>query len=117
MARVIPLTSDDVRRMDARQALDDGWFRFTSVEGTLPSGRHFDYQLEDYPFRVNATEADIDALVCRIIQDKYRYCQWDREHPKTNQEVEIFDAIKKWMLGKIATAAQLRAEEKAPGGT
>jgi hypothetical protein len=41
---------------------------------------------------------------------KYRYCEWDREHPKTNSEVEIFDAIKKWMMNEDAKARELQAE-------
>jgi hypothetical protein len=79
-------------------AIRDGWFHYSSVEFKLRSGRTFRYQMKDHPFRVDASEAEIDALVCRIIREKYRYCEWDREHPHTNTEAEIFDAIKTWML-------------------
>jgi hypothetical protein len=113
VAKRLSLTIDDLHKMKARDAIEDGWFRYTTIDFTLPSGRQFRYQMADYPFRVDATGAEIDALVCRIIRDKYRYCQWDREHPQTNQEVEIFDAIKEWILDKVAKAVQLQAEAKA----
>ena len=114
MAR-LSLTSMDLDKMKAREALRDGWFRYTAIEFPLPSGRIFRYQMKGYPFRADATESQIHALVCGIIKEKYKYCQWDREHPQTNQEVEIFDAIKKWMLDKIATADSVRAEDNAAG--
>jgi hypothetical protein len=94
-------------------AIRDGRFRFSSVEFKLRSGRKFRYQMEDYPFRVDASEAEIDALVCGIIRDKYRYCEWDRAHPYTNTEAEIFDAIKEWMLGQVAEAQRLRDDPSA----
>jgi hypothetical protein len=96
-----------------RLALRDGWFRFDEVEFKLRSGRKFRYQMRDYPFKVDASERELDALVCRIVKDKYRYCQWDREHPNTNQEVEIFDAIKEWMMSEVAKARLVRAEGEA----
>jgi hypothetical protein len=96
-----------------RLALRDGWFRFDEIEFKLKSGRKFRYQMRNYPFKVDASEWELDALACRIIKDKYRYCQWDREHPKTNQEVEIFDAIKEWMLSEVAKARLVRAEDEA----
>src|SRR5208283_5425245 len=92
-----------------RPALATGWIKCDSIECTLSSGRKFRYQMNDYPFRIDATELEIDKLVTRIIMDKYRYCQWDRDHPQTNQEVEIFDAMKTWMLNHVANAQKFRA--------
>jgi hypothetical protein len=94
-----------------RKALADGWFRFDELECELPSGRKFRYQLRDYHFRVDASEADLDRLACQIIKDKYRYCDWDQNHPRSNSEVEIFDAVKKWMLAKVAMARQVHSED------
>ena len=85
---------------------EDGWFRFDSIEFTLASGRKFRYKMTDYPFKATATEAEIDGVVCQLIKDKYKYCQWDREHPKTNQELEIYEAIRKWMLEMVVLAKQ-----------
>jgi len=77
-----------------RLALSEGRFQYDFVKFKLRSGRKFRYKMTDYPFAANASPIEIDLLVCQIIKDKYRYCQWDREHAKDNQEVEIFDAIK-----------------------
>ena len=96
-----------MQHMWALTAIKTGWFRFDSVEVVLPSGRKFQYQMRDYPFRVFSTDAEIDALCCKIIADKYRYCTWDRNHPKTNAEVEIFDFLKSWMLNEVAKAHSL----------
>lgn len=96
-----------------RKALKDGWFRYTEIECELASGRKFRYQLQDYPFRVDASESELDALACQIIKDKYRYCEWDRNHPKSSSEVEIFDAVKKWMLAEVAKARLVRAQDDA----
>lgn len=84
----------------------DGWIRFSSIEFTLASGRKFRYNMTEFPFRSTASEAEIDAVACEVIKAKYRYCQWDREHPKTNQELEIYVAIKEWMLEMVALAQQ-----------
>jgi hypothetical protein len=97
-------------------AIEAGWFRYETIEFSLASGRKFRYQMRDYPFRVFASEAELDALCCKIIKDKYRYCEWDRAHPKTNSEVEIFDAVKKWMLVQVANAHELQAEFDAAAG-
>src|SRR5262245_8186872 len=90
--------------------------QYDDIEFTLRSGRTFRYQMRDYPFRVFATEAELDELCCQIIKDKYRYCAWDREHPKTDAEVEIYDAIREWMMEEVAKAHQLRAEMDAHEG-
>jgi hypothetical protein len=97
----------------ARQALTNGWFRFDEIECDLASGRKFRYQLQDYPFRVDSSEVELDQLACQIIKDKYRYCEWDRNHPKSNSEVEIFDAVKQWMVAWVTKAQQMRAEDEA----
>jgi hypothetical protein len=96
-----------------REALESGWFRYSSIGCNLRSGRKFRYQLDGYPFRVNATVAEIDMIVCQIIKDKYRYCQWDRDHPNTDQEAEIYDLIRAWMLSEVARAQAFKAKYKA----
>ena len=63
---------DDFERIMVEDAIEKGWFRYTSIEFGLPSGRKFRYQMQDYPFRVFASEAELVALCCRIIKDKYR---------------------------------------------
>ncbi len=95
-----------------RVAIRDGWFRFKEIECDLPSGRKFRYQMWDYPFRVDASERELDALATQIIKDKYRYCEWDRNHPRTNSEVEIFDTLKEWMLTQVRKAKAIIAEEE-----
>ncbi len=67
--------------------------------------------MEDYPFPVFASDDELDALCCQIIKDKYRYCEWGREHPKSNAEVEIFDTLKKWMKDWVANARGLHAKD------
>ena len=99
--------------ISAQQAIQLGWFRFTHIECKLPSGRMFKYNMEDYPFRPFSTPEQIDALCCELIKAKYRYCDWDRAHPKTNAEVEIFDTVKAWMLGWVARAQRVQAEAEA----
>jgi hypothetical protein len=96
-------------RILAWGAAQTGSFRFGTMGFDLPSGRKFRYSLKDYPFSVTASEAELDALCCQVIKDKYRYCEWDRNHPKNNSEVEIFDAIKKWMVELLAEARKLQA--------
>lgn len=100
-----------VQRALTQIAIDAGWFRFDTIEFTLASGRKFRYQMRDYPFRPFSEEWEIDGLCCQLIQDKYRYCEWDRAHPKTDSEAEIFDAVKAWMLGCVSRARALRAEQ------
>lgn len=99
-----------VERLALKEALANGCFRLGEIECKLKSGRVFRYDLTDYPFRVDASEAEIDDLACQIIKDKYRYCEWDREHPRSNTELEIFNVIKAWMLAEVAKGRQLRAE-------
>lgn len=101
-----------LEEFDRIRSIRDGWFRFGSVDFSLASGRKFRYKLEDYPLRVGASETEIEALCSRIIKDKYRYCEWDRNHPRTNTEVEIFDALKTWMLAKVAKAQKQMAEAR-----
>ena len=97
----------------AQQAVKLGWFRFTQFECGLPSGRKFRYNMTDYPFRPFATLEQIDALCRQLIRDKYRYCDWDRSHPKADTEVEIFDAVKAWMLDWVARVHRVRAKTEA----
>lgn len=92
------------------KALQDGQFRHQSINRTLPSGRQFRYQVCDYSYRVNATESEIDQLATQIIKDKYRYCNWDRLHPHTDQEAEIFDDLKALMLGNVSRAQELKRQ-------
>ena len=96
-----------IDQITLRYAIKCGWFRSESLECVLPSGRKFRYKMRDYPFPVFALSNEIDAVCCKIIMDKYRYCTWDRDHPKTHAEVEIFDTIKAWMLRQVAGARAL----------
>jgi hypothetical protein len=74
------------------------YFRLGTLELTLASGRTVRYQLQDYPLSVHATDAELDALVDRIVAEKYRYCRWDRTHAKENAEPEIRNAIKAYLM-------------------
>lgn len=102
-----------------------GWLRYEVVEFTLRTGREFRYQMRDYPFRAESSERDLEALCHQILADKYRYCVWDREHPRTDAETEIFGVLKVWMLQEAAKVRALRAEalgahdpdEEAPSST
>jgi hypothetical protein len=88
-----------------------GWICWEEVEFTLPAGRRFRYKMKDYPFQVDWKEWEIDTLVTQIIRDKFKYSQWDREHPRTNTEAEIYEGIKQWIYGEIAKVKRLREEE------
>jgi hypothetical protein len=99
---------DEFDRVFIQVAIDEGWFRYDWIEVTLPSGRKFRYQLKDFPFRVDASEAEISALAYRIAREKYRYCQWDRSHHAIDSEADICASIKNWMLGQVAEAKMLK---------
>jgi hypothetical protein len=90
-----------------------GCFRFESIEFKLTCGREFRYQMQDYPFPLFASDAELDAICCRIIRDKYRYCEWDRAHPKTNTEAETYDAILKWMKEEVTFSGEIQSEMEA----
>jgi hypothetical protein len=100
-------------RIVVRQALETGSFRLQGIEVELKSGRKFRYQLHDYPFRVDASDAELANVVRQIIMDKYRYCEWDRDHPNTNSEVEIYDALRALLSLWVARARQVRAKDEA----
>jgi hypothetical protein len=87
------------------------WLSVETIKFVLPSGRIVRYQMSNYPFHVDSTEAEIDALASRVIRDKYRECEWDRDHPESDSKVEIFDALKRSILKTIALARKAQAEK------
>ena len=74
------------------------------IDYLLLSGRRFTYEMEPYDFGVTKTKAEAELLAEKVIVKKYRYCQWDREHPKDNQELEIYLAL-------VALFLQLSGDE------
>jgi hypothetical protein len=95
----------------------NGWFKFTSLECQLKSGRKFRYQMSDYPFRVDTTRDEAEQLAWKIVGDKYRNCPWDEAHPETNQEIEIANFIRDWILSKVAAAERVRQARLAKENT
>ena len=47
----------EIHKLLVRLALKDGWFRFDGIDFEFASGRKFRYQLQDYPFKVDASES------------------------------------------------------------
>ena len=92
--------------------LKRGSFRFGVLKGKLPSGRTFHYDLSDFPFSIDATPAKANELATRVIMAKYKFCNRDCAHPRNNQEIEIFNAVKKFILDQVASMQKYRAEKK-----
>jgi hypothetical protein len=67
-----------------------------------PSGRIFRYELSEFPISADTTGNQVAALAASIVSTKYRYCQWDKEHPDANVEREIAEGIKTQIMQFVA---------------
>src|SRR5262245_12942317 len=74
-----------------------------SVKIATPSGREFQYEISQYTISPGLTPDGALALARRIFRDKYRYSEWDRQHPHVDVEQEIVTRL---------TAVILRESEK-----
>lgn len=63
------------------------------VEITTVSGRSFRFNISDYLIFSCKSRPEIAQLASQIVSEKYRYCEWDREHPTVNAESEILEAL------------------------
>jgi hypothetical protein len=63
------------------------------IEVTLRSGRRFRYDLSDYRFGPELTEMQARILAEQIAAEKYKYAEWDRDHPRVLAEAEIADSL------------------------
>lgn len=76
------------------------------------SGREFKYQLSDYPISSATTPEQARKQAELIIREKYRYCEWDRDHPQVDAECVIFNSLVGLILG---IASKIRdAESRRP---
>jgi hypothetical protein len=80
------------------EALLRGGARWEHLECNLKSGRIFRYQFHEYPFGPDTTPEQADALARKIVADKYKYCQWDREHPQFDSDEGITETIAAFIL-------------------
>jgi hypothetical protein len=78
------------------------------VEIVTPSGRKFRYELTDYPVSASTTPEQALTQAKLIFREKYRYCEWDRNHPYVDVEREI---IAKLVHNILKVAEKIRQWE------
>ena len=77
-----------------------------------PSGRHFRYELSEFPISSTITPIGAETLARRIFREKYVYCEWDRNHPAVDVEREMIDKIVRFILSRAQDIR--RADERRP---
>ncbi len=82
------------------------------VEMKTPSGRTFRYELSEFPISSSVTPEGALTQAKRIFREKYRYCEWDRNHPEVNVEQEMLTKIVNFILSEAQSIR--RAEAKKP---
>jgi hypothetical protein len=62
-----------------------------TIEVLLNSGRRFRYRIGPFLRRVTADQADhhVESLVRETMAEKFKTCEWDRNHPLVHSEDEI----------------------------
>src|SRR5437762_2555380 len=81
------------------------------VDVKLRSGRRFRYNFSDYRFGPNLTPDQARLLAERIAREKYRDCDWDRNHPRVAAEAEIAEAVYELILEAVD---RMRGEGGSP---
>src|SRR5436309_1842034 len=81
------------------------------IELNTPSGRKFKYELSAYPVSAGVTPQGAMSLAKRIFREKYRYCEWDRNHPHVDIEKEITTKIVEFILGVAEAIRRMDARK------
>ena len=65
------------------------------ISATTADGRKFRYKLGDFLKQISAEslEPDLLNLADQAIDEKYKYCQWDREHPSVDADGVIRETV------------------------
>src|ERR1017187_965885 len=53
-----------------------------TVSAKTRSGRKFRFDISDYAITIETHAWELEAIANQIVSDKYRACEWDRNHPQ-----------------------------------
>lgn len=86
-----------------------------TVSITTRSGRTFRFDISEYRIVPSSTKAEIDQLAARIVAEKYRYCEWDKNHPRVNVQAEISAELVDYLTNLVQTMKQYEAKGTSEG--
>jgi hypothetical protein len=83
------------------------------IDVQTKSGRRFRFNITDYAVSADTTRAQVDAIAAKIVADKYRCCQWDKDHPTVNVEAEMLQEVTTLLLHLVDRMKKYEASHKA----
>lgn len=85
--------------------------QFISVQ--TRSGREFRFEIADYRVCAETTPAAVEAIAAQIVKNKYRFCQWDRDHPEVDVESEILEVVIAWLQHCVDRDKRANADRRS----
>jgi ribosomal protein S15P/S13E len=83
--------------------------RFISVR--TKSGRRFRFDITDFHVSTDMTPAQLAALAAKIVAEKHRFCEWDRDHPTVNVGQEMQQAVAELLSYLVERVKRMSADD------
>ena len=84
-----------------------------TIEVKTRSGRKFRFDVTEYWVFADTTPGQVKHLAERIVAEKYRFCKWDRGHPRVNAQAEILEAVRRCFLKLIKWMKQAQVSRQS----
>ena len=70
---------------------------YYTITGKMKSGRKFRYKIGKFlrELKLGHTKKEVEALARDALDEKYKFCQWDLNHPDVPSDREIYGVLVK----------------------